>query len=194
MTPTLLIGDYIFVSKFDFGFTIPFTRVELVRWASPRRGDVIVFRFPRDESLHYVKRVVGVPGDTISFRGRKLVINGQTVSSVKVEAEVYHRLGLARPGEEIFSETLEGRAHWIKFKASSEEQADPPVVERTVPTDQFFVVGDSRDDSYDSRSWGFVPRSLLKGRARLISFSIDSSSSWDTLNKVRWKRCGRIIY
>lgn len=189
MVPTLRIGDHIFVSKFNYGLSVPFTKVEFLRLGEPKRGEVIVFLFPRDESLHYIKRVVGVPGDRIQFRGRELFINDEPVEKEPVTdpAVVGDLTGL------LYKEKLGGVTHYVKY--SSTPLYDFSGVSRTeiVPADKFFVMGDNRDDSYDSRSWGFVPRENIKGRAQMIWLSLDQEHGWG-LDKVRWDRCGTLIH
>ena len=117
MVPTLQIGDHIFVSKFNFGLTLPFSKIEFVRWSSPERGDVIVFLFPRDESLHYIKRVVGLPGDTVELDGKDLIINGNTIPKEPIsDASIIEPL-LEGSGEnvEFYKETLGNSVHFVQY-------------------------------------------------------------------------------
>ena len=168
MVPTLKIGDHIFVTKFQYGLFFPFTKWEFFRTGTPKRGEVIVFLFPKDESLHYIKRVVGLPGDKVEFRGKDLHINGKLVEKVRVEdkAEIAKVMqGLPVQGE-LYRETLDGRIHYVRYHGGPEAdyRRSSDLIE--VPADSFFVAGDNRDDSVDSRSWGFVPRENVKGRAK----------------------------
>jgi len=192
MVPTLRIGDYIFVSKFSYSLVLPLTKLELVRTGTPNRGDVIVFLSPRDESLHYIKRVVGIPGDRVEFKGKDLIINGELVPKTRVtDPAVIERVtGSKEISGELYEETL-GDVHYVKYTKAT---ADFPrtTAPEVVPENQFFVAGDNRDDSYDSRSWGYVPRENLKGRARMIWLSIEDEANWGA-DKVRWKRCGTPI-
>jgi signal peptidase I len=195
MVPTLHIGDHIFVSKFDYGLSIPFTKWELVRWGQPKRGDVIVFLYPKDESLHYVKRVVGVPGDAIEIRGREIFVNNtkvslEPVSDIKQIEDAY--TGMPESGQ-LFKEKIEDREHWVRFLPPEEAGFIGMKQKETVPPDSFFVMGDNRDDSYDSRSWGFVARENIKGRARLIWLSINPSDDWISPRRVSWSRTGKVI-
>lgn len=195
MVPTLKIGDHIFVSKFNFGLSIPFTKVEFLKWGEPRRGDVLVFLFPKDESLHYIKRVVGLPGDKIEFRGKDLLINDQLIEKEKVSdpKTIEKVTGTAELSGELYKETIGSVVHYIRFAAGgSQELARTNLVE-TVPENHYFMIGDNRDDSYDSRSWGFVPRENVKGRAQIVWLSLDADTAWGTLNKIRWERCGTLI-
>lgn len=195
MVPTLKIGDHIFVSKFDYGLSFPFTKWELVSWGNPHRGDIIVFLFPRDESLHYIKRVVGLPGDKIEFRGKDLFLNGKVVPKELVTdgATIERITGSAKIDGDLYRETLDNVVHYVKYSKDAGYDFSRSNPAEVVPADSFFVAGDNRDDSYDSRSWGYVPRENIKGRARMVWLSLDQEKSWGTLNKVRWGRCGTLI-
>lgn len=196
MVPTLKIGDHIFVSKFSFGLSLPFTKVELIRWGEPKQGDIIVFLFPRDESLHYIKRVVGVPGDLIEFRGKEVIVNGKPlpkdlVTDPAIVSEVVGEPGFAG---ELYKERIGDVVHYAKYAARTNYEFSRNWPPQAVPEDQYFVVGDNRDDSYDSRAWGFVPRENIKGKAQVIWMSLDQGEAWGKLSKVRWARCGTLIH
>lgn len=145
MEPTLLVGDHILVNKFIYGVKIPYVRTTLIPVREPDREDVVVFIYPEDESKDFIKRVIGLPGDTISIQGTKLFINGEPFED---------RYGF--------------------FTASSRDSRIEksynfgPV---TVPEDHYFVMGDNRDHSYDSRFWGYVPEESIKGKAFIIYWS-----------------------
>jgi len=195
MVPTLKIGDHIFVSKFNYGLSIPFTKFEFLSWGSPKRGEVIVFLFPRDEALHYVKRVVGLPGDTVEFKGKDLLINGRLVTKERITdpAILQDVMGSPTPIGELYWENLDSVSHYVRYTKQSTNdfsRNNPPEI---VPADKFFVIGDNRDDSYDSRSWGYVPRENIKGRAQMIWLSLDGDQKWDQVNKIRWSRCGMLV-
>ena len=197
MLPSLQIGDHIFVSKFDFGLALPFTNFHFLRWRGPDRGDVVVFLFPRDEWVHYVKRVVGLPGDKIEIRGREVRVNGKTIERAPFDAAKYPELTntVKALGGDVFVETLGDVKHLVRF--SRPEPANVQLSEsfsEVVPPDRFFVMGDNRDDSYDSRNWGFVPRAYLRGKARMIWLSLNSETGAAGLGKIRWDRCGTVIY
>jgi len=196
MVPTLKIGDHIFVSKFSYGLSVPFSKYELIRWGEPKRGDIIVFLFPRDESLHYIKRVVGVPGDLIEFRGKEVIVNGEPLSKdlMADEALIQEVVGEKDFSGELFKEKIGSLTHYVKYSKRTAYEFSRNTGPQAVPDDQYFVVGDNRDDSYDSRSWGFVPRENIKGKAQVIWMSLDQGEAWGKLSKVRWGRCGTLIH
>jgi signal peptidase I len=189
MIPTLAIGDYIFVNKFAYGFKVPFTDslldepLYLFRRAPPARGDVIVFRFPRDESIYFIKRVIGLPGDVIELRDRQLYVNGKPVARAPMplaqQKEVLAGEVLKDPqytvtNPDMYTETLE-RLDNVKVdhmmmldKNNNMGRNFGPV---TVPADCYFAMGDNRDVSNDSRYWGYVPMRNVAGRATAIWFS-----------------------
>ena len=164
MIPTLEIGDHILVNKLAYGVRIPFWDHYLVEFKRPRRGDVVVFIFPEDRSKDFIKRVVGVAGDQVEIRGKKIYINGKPVDDPHAHFE----------GEE-------GHGAGVRVR----DDYGP----RQVPANHIFVMGDNRDRSYDSRFWGFVNLAEVKGKAFLIYWSWDGNDRW-----VRWERLGDIIY
>lgn len=194
MVPTLKIGDHIFVTKFKYGLFFPFTKTEMVKTGSPKRGEVVVFLFPKDESLHYIKRVIGLPGDKVEFRGKDLLINGRLVPKERVTDpnEVARVIGSSDGAGELYRENLDGVVHYVRYQggASADFRRSSDLIE--VPPDRFFMAGDNRDDSYDSRSWGTVPRENLKGRAEMVWLSLASENG--ASQKVRWDRIFSFIH
>jgi signal peptidase I len=190
MVPTLAIGDHIVVSKFNYGLAVPLTGYTLFEWSSPKRGEVIVFIYPKDPSLFYIKRVVGVPGDTIEFKGKDLSINGEAVPKVRVEdpAEISKALSGKELKGFLYKETLGESTHYVKYSASAAYEFSRTGEKYVVGPDEFFVMGDNRDDSYDSRSWGNVPRANIRGKAQVIWLSVDTDSNWTSIEKYRWDR------
>ena len=204
MVPTLLVGDQIFVNKFVYGLRIPLTKTRVWHGRDPKRGEVIVFIYPKDESLDFIKRVVGLPGDRVRVEGDKVYINGEPVSEQKLSFEKdlkhenqlwvtppvpYKELTLF-PGWEdytFYQEHLGEIFHLAQY-----DSAWFPDTEFTVPEGHYFVMGDNRDHSSDSRDWGFVPRENIKGRGMFIWLSFDWAEPW--LDIVRWHRFGRWIY
>ena len=167
MEPTLLVGDYLLVNKFLYGTRIPFTDTKILPLKKPQRGDIIVFIFPKDRSKDFIKRVIGEEGDKVAIVQNKIYINDQLVE------DPWGR----------FSE----KNTWTRYLPSMETFG--PVV---VPKESLFVLGDNRDNSQDSRFWGFVRYDEVKGKAFIIYFSLDWYAK-KVLDKVRWVRLGKLI-
>ncbi len=159
MVPTLLIGDHLFVNKFIYGLRIPFTKTRFFRFTEPRRGDVMVFLYPEDESKDFIKRVVGLPGDRLRTEGEDLYINGEKV--------VHTLAGEGKNDITYMNEVLGTVQHLIQF-SPYRTYADQ---EYFVPDDHLMVMGDNRDNSADSREWGFMPMENIKGKAMFIWLS-----------------------
>lgn len=195
MVPTLFIGDHIFVSKFNYGLSLPFSKIQLVEWGGPKRGETIVFLFPRDESLHYIKRVVGIPGDSVEFKGKALYINGIEIPQQPVTdaAELKGLFDVADVGGDIYRETIDGISHYVRYSKKGTAQLSRFGQKVIVPKDSYFVAGDNRDESYDSRQWGVVPRANIKGKAQMIWLSLDERGSFGSLEMIRWSRSGMRI-
>jgi len=165
MQPTLLIGDHILVNKFLYGIGIPFTDIKLLDIKKPKQGDVIVFIYPQDESKDYIKRVIGVPGDTINIINKKIFLNG-------------------KPYQDDFG-VHDDPITVPRGQFSSNRDNFGPV---TVPPNSLFVMGDNRDHSSDSRFWGFVEINKVRGKAFIIYWS------WESMFKnFRLSRLGRLI-
>jgi len=164
MKPTLQIGDHLLVNKFIYGIKIPFVRKTLLPINNPRREDIVVFIYPMDRSKDFIKRVVGIAGDTIEIRNKKIYLNGS----------------LYNDGHGVYTDR--------RFFPASIEPRDNfgPV---TVPAEHIFVMGDNRDQSYDSRFWGFVDLKDVLGKAFIIYWSWNKNN-----NDVRWSRIGSILY
>jgi signal peptidase I len=167
--------------------------VSIDRWAYrtklPERGDVVTFEFPKDPRKIFLKRIIGIPGDTVSARGHALYINGVSVPTQPCDRERCSALfSLAEnleSGDTIVEETLGSRSFFTLLAA----RAGPEDFDITIPARRYFVMGDNRDRSNDSRYWGFLPTSLIEGRVTYVYFS------WDTVNsKVRWSRIGLQIH
>ena len=158
MLDTLLIGDHLLVNKFLYGTRIPFTDKVIMPLEDPQRGDVIVFEFPEDTSKDFIKRIIGVPGDVVEMKDKALYRNGEKL----VESYIKHTDPNAQQRRDNFG----------------------PI---TVPAGKYFVLGDNRDESYDSRFWGFVDKEKIRGKAWVIYWS------WDGPSEIRFDRIGRMV-
>ncbi len=186
MIPTLLEGDYLFVSKYSYGYSrhsFPFSIVPMsgrILSSTPKRGDVIVFKLPRDNKTDYIKRLIGLPGDTVQVKDGRLFINGEIVQRDRVDDFVYtDRFGSVRRTTQ-YKETLPGgKQHLILEEGDSKSYDNTR--EFTVPPGHYFMMGDNRDNSLDSRAdVGFVPDENLVGRAEILFFSTDGTAAiWE---------------
>lgn len=190
MLPSLLVGDFILVNKFAYGVRLPVINKKIIELGTPRRGDVMVFRFPGDESVNYIKRVVGLPGDRIRYEGKKLYINGELMEYGPATPYTVRHGGESLYEAARYTEKLNGMEHEILLST----RADHARVDYTVPAGKYFVMGDNRDHSNDSRYWGFVPEQHLVGKAFLIWFSWDSAraSPW-FWRQIAFDRIGSTI-
>lgn len=197
MLPTLLVGDFILVNKFTYGIRLPIVNIKIADMNQPLRGEVMVFRYPEDPSLDYIKRVVGVPGDRVSYRDKKLTINGREMETMREGEYNYVEGGFSFVSTLRFSETLGTHRHAILVQPDTPSVQLPgvrvfPFRENceynehgftcTVPRGHYFLMGDNRDSSSDSRYWGFVPEENIVGKAFLIWWNFDD-----------FKRIGRSI-
>ena len=163
MYPTLQIGDFIAVNKFAYGVKLPVTQTTIIPVGSPERGDVVVFKYPNDPDVDYIKRVVGLPGDRITYIGRTLFINDKAVKTKFIGKYHGTESSAVMNGASIIEETLSnGEQHQILHDLDKSSQDMQSLV---VPEGEYFVMGDNRDHSNDSRFWGFVPEKNLKGEA-----------------------------
>ncbi|MBT8091534.1 MAG: signal peptidase I [Gammaproteobacteria bacterium] len=154
MMPTLLEGDFIFVKKFAYGLRLPVTETKIIETGEPQRGDVVVFRLPSDPSVNYIKRIVGLPGDEIVYARQRLTINGEPMQLTRSEGDSFDAL--------VFGEDLDGRMHDILITNPKFSTRDGTY---RVPEGQYFVMGDNRDRSRDSRFIGAIPERYLVGEA-----------------------------
>lgn len=185
MLPSLHIGDFILVNKFVYGVRLPIVDEKIIGVSAPGRGDVMVFRFPHDESINYIKRVVGLPGDQIVYKDKQLIINGDPVSQNPAGEAALEAIGNNKDSLKHFTEVLDGVNHSILKDANK-----PSTNMRfSVPEGHYFVMGDNRDYSNDSRYWGFVPEENIIGQAFFIWFSWESSDG----GSVNWSRIGDSI-
>lgn len=203
MMPTLAIGDYLFVSKYSYGYSkhslplsIPLIPGRIF-FSEPKRGDVAVFKLPSDNRTDYIKRIVGIPGDKIQMRNGRLQINGKIVNRQKIDNYIIpDNFGQSRRVTKYIETLPNGKAYTIM------EMSDQGPLDNTgiyfVPEHHYFAMGDNRDNSQDSRYWGFLPREYIKGEAMLIYWSYDVKSESRSENitsklkqlftKPRWER------
>jgi signal peptidase I len=167
MEPTLLVGDHLLVNKFIYGIKIPLTDIKLFQFKRPKRGDIIVFIYPRDRSKDFIKRVIGTEGEKVEVIRNKIYINDKLIDD---RWGHYHE-----------------ESNWMKYLQPIEKFG--PVL---VPKDSLFVLGDNRDNSQDSRFWGFVNINAVRGEAFIIYFSWDRYAQ-SLLGKIRWTRFGKLI-
>ena len=187
MIPTLLVGDYILVNKYIFGIRLPVINKKIIEVSSPQRGDVMVFRYPEDPSLDYIKRVVALPGDTVSYINKRLAINGIPVETSRAadylhpERLYYSEQYVARMGGKEFRYLTDSDAPAFipdatRFPFRENCTYNAEGVTCTVPAGHYFVMGDNRDNSRDSRVWGFVPDGNIVGKAFFIWLNFSDMS------------------
>lgn len=185
MIPTLLVGDFLLVNKFVYGLRLPVINTRISQGSPLERGDVVVFRYPEDPSKDYIKRVVGLPGDNVAYANKQIIINGKPVPTQLVGDFSYITEQGYILDTEKYREQLGSHRHDILLIPESGMQDMEPI---TVPVGHYFMMGDNRDNSNDSRFWGFVSDDNIVGKAMLIWWS------WDSLEtRVRWQRLGEAI-
>jgi len=178
MIPTLLVGDFILVSKYSYGLRLPVLHTKVLATGEPERGDVAVFRYPRDPGKDYIKRVVGLPGDTVTFQNKRLSINGELVQISGEAPYVYTAEDETVIEATLFQEELGAASHDLLIDSADRHAVNN---EWTVPDGHYFMVGDNRDHSNDSRYWGFVPEENLVGRATRIWMHWNGGIEWGRL-------------
>ncbi len=182
LEPTLLVGDFVAVNKWAYGIRLPVWEKKIITISHPKTGEIAVFRWPPEPTYDYIKRVIGVPGDHVTYHNKVLTINGQEMKQTFLEYTTDESSGNT---VSKYQENLSGVEHDIYVRP------DVPAVDInvTVPAGQYFMMGDNRDDSADSRFWGFVSDEYLRGKASLVWMS------WNAKNyNVRWNRIGRMIH
>ncbi len=191
MIPSLLIGDFILVNKFTYGIRLPVLNKKVLDIGQPKHGDVMVFRFPGDPSQNFIKRVIGLPGDRVVYKDKKLYINDVLMEQSVLDDYSYSE-GKDSQGNDLqitsrhTQESLDGIKHSILLS----EGPDQMPKDLIVPEHQYFVMGDNRDRSNDSRYWGTVPEQNIVGKAFLIWFSWDITKG----GPVSWSRIGNSVH
>lgn len=194
LEPTLLMGDFILASKFDYGIRLPILRTKIVGWRMPKRGDIIVFRWPPNVHYYFIKRIVGLPGDHIDYVNKTLIINGQEAQQ-SVLPDIPAGKSIPRENGSMIT-VIEKRENLLGVKHSI--YLEPAKIgynfqNINVPEGMYMVMGDNRDNSADSRYWGFVPEENIVGKAVLVWMSWNSFSA-NLLHKIRWDRIGGLIH
>lgn len=182
LEPTLLVGDFVAVNKFSYGIRIPVLEKKIIPLSSPKNGDVAVFRWPPNPGYDYIKRVIGIPGDHVSYKNKILTINDKVMNQQFIKYTIDESSG--HPVA-LYRENLNGVEHDIYIRP------DAPAVDfdLVVPKGQYFMMGDNRDDSADSRFWGFTSDKYLRGKAFLVWMSWNGKT-----DSVRWSKIGRMIH
>ncbi|MBT3429225.1 MAG: signal peptidase I [Proteobacteria bacterium] len=187
MLPSLFIGDFILVSKSSYGIKLPVLKRQIAPVGLPDRGDVMVFRFPKNPKTNFIKRVIGTPGDIVSYHNKRLSINGNPLPLEEVELVNWQTED--QDGRvQTFLESVNEESHTIMI----DSQRSSGSIRVKVPEGHYFVMGDNRDHSNDSRYWGFVPEEFIVGKAFFIWFSWDSGGD-GVLGKINWSRIGSVI-
>ena len=184
MLPSLFIGDFILVSKSSYGIRLPVLKREIIPLGAPQTGDVMVFRFPRDPKTNFIKRVIGTPGDVVSYHNKRLSINGQPLPLEAIDL-VNGASGEQEDRVKTYLESIGPENHTIMIDSRRTSSS----IRVKVPEGHYFVMGDNRDHSNDSRYWGFVPEEFVVGKAFFIWFSWDSAGG----GGVNWDRIGSVI-
>lgn len=185
LEPTLLVGDFVLVNKFSYGLRIPVIDKLFVPLGTPQRGDIVVFSWPPNDKYDYIKRVIGIPGDKISYHNKILTINGVEIKQTNEKATSFIDEQGVLQNVDLYTEDLLSVKHSI-YRKPAVPAFD---FEVTVPEGKYFVMGDNRDNSSDSRFWGFVSDKNLRGKAVLIWMSWNSEKT-----TVRWSRLGQAIH
>jgi signal peptidase I len=203
MIPTLKIGDFIFVSKLSYGLKLPFTNINLVDFDKPKRGDIVVFIYPEDPSLDFIKRVVGVEGDRLQLKKNVLYVNGKEMPQSELKDHSILSDVASTPFQSeptLYTERLDQVPHMVLQVSPFSSDWPLDEKEHTVPPGHVFVMGDNRDNSKDSRFWGDLPLKNVRGRAQFIWLSLDSTHPYLTITenfaipRIRWDRFGMRVH
>ncbi len=204
MIPSLRIGDFILVNKFAYGVKLPFSDltigsinldpIYLFGKKDVKRGDVIVFKYPKDPSINYIKRVIGLPGETVEIKNKKVFINGLPLEEAKLDGELFMKTMDEKYRDNklaFYQVNLKGKNFDYQIDEDNFFKVD--YGKRKIPEGHYFVMGDNRDFSYDSRYWGVVPHKNIKGQAFLVWLSINSPDNSEESFSFRSERIGELI-
>ena len=182
LEPTLLVGDFILVNRYAYGLRLPVTNTKIYGISEPKRGEIAIFQFPLDPSEYYIKRIIGLPGDHVRYTDKVLYVND------KIAAQQFVMNVIPSKDNNNDQDVVEKKEDFLGVNHFIYQRSEKPAenFELVVSEGEYFVMGDNRDDSYDSRYWGYVPEQNLKGRAIAIWFSIGDG-------KIRWERLGKKI-
>jgi signal peptidase I len=184
MMPTLLVGDFLLVNKFTYGIRLPVINKKIIEVNKPKHGDIVVFRFPKDPTVDYIKRIIGLPGDKVSYHNKQLLINGKPAAQVSLGRYQGVGQGAEMTGSEHLAENLDGVEHSILVRQGAISAEGDYII----PEGSYFVMGDNRDNSNDGRYWGVVPEANLVGKAFFIWMN------WDLDNKgIDFSRIGTVL-
>ena len=185
MIPTLKVGDFILVNKFSYGIRLPVIDLKIINVSKPKRGDVVVFRYPKNPSIDYIKRVIGLPGDKVSYIGKNVYVNGKRMVASMIGTYTETKDGMPIPSANRLNEDLENNVvHEILIDSTRPSFSG----EWLVPEDNYFVMGDNRDNSNDSRFWGTVPEENLVGKAFMVWMNWNFEDGG-----IEWSRIGNSI-
>jgi signal peptidase I len=184
LEPSLIPGDFIASNKYEYGLRLPVSHTKIFRISEPKAGEIVVFKFPVEPDKNLIKRIIGVGGDKISYQNKVLTINGVEQPQKNLGRETY----IDENGNSVTVERYQEIINGVKHDIYTNPQEPAQDFTVTVPQGEYFAMGDNRDNSLDSRYWGFVPEGNLIGKAFMIWFS------WDSINhKIRWNRMFEII-
>ncbi len=192
LAPTVVPGDFVLVTQYSYGLRMPIWNKKIISTGNPKAGDIAVMHWPTNPRVDFIKRVVGVPGDTISYVNKVFYINGKEMSQKYISTQLYSDPGMPQWTVKKMQENLMGVKHDIYLCPETSYACPGRVAQNfynlVIPKGEYLMVGDNRDDSDDSRYWGFVPDRDLVGKAQFIVFSWDSSAA--LLHKIVWSRIG----
>ncbi len=197
MIPTIKIGDFIVVNKFSYGIKLPFSDmfsapIYLIQFDEPKKEDIIVFKYPMDPSISYIKRVIGTPGDEIELVNKSVYVNGKIVTAMNDNSSKTLEFATSFDGIKVDFFKVKGPRGDYDIQMTNKETRVDTVAKFKVPEGKFFVMGDNRDFSADSRYWGFVPKENIKGRALFVWMSLTTPFSDEGMT-VTPSRIGKVL-